>query len=42
MDNAEKKELMSVIDSGWYTESSKTKEFERMLQVLLGQNMLVQ
>ena len=26
MDNAEKKELMSVIDSGWYTESTKTKE----------------
>ena len=36
MDNAEKKELMSVIDSGWYTESSKTKEFERMFANFVG------
>jgi len=36
MDNAEKKELMSVIDSGWYTESSKTKEFERMFASFVG------
>ena len=27
--NEEKKELMDVIDSGWFTESKKTKEFER-------------
>jgi perosamine synthetase len=36
MGNAEKKELMSVIDSGWYTESSKTKEFERMFASFIG------
>ena len=36
MDNAEKKELASVIDSGWYTESSKTKEFERMFASFIG------
>jgi len=36
LDNAEKKELMSVIDSGWYTESSKTKEFERMFASFVG------
>ena len=36
MDNAEKKELMSVIDSGWYTESSKTKEFEKMFASFIG------
>jgi len=36
MDNAEKKELMSVIDSGWYTESTKTKEFERMFASFVG------
>ena len=36
MDNAEKKELMSVIDSGWYTESSKTKEFEQMFANFIG------
>ena len=36
MDNAEKKELMSVIDSGWYTESSKTKEFEQMFASFIG------
>ena len=29
MDEYEKKELMSVIDSGWFTEAKKTKEFER-------------
>jgi dTDP-4-amino-4,6-dideoxygalactose transaminase len=27
--NEEKKELIDVIDSGWFTESKKTKEFER-------------
>jgi len=26
----EKQELVSVIDSGWYTEAGKTREFERM------------
>ena len=26
----EKKELLSVIDSGWYTESKKTREFENI------------
>ena len=30
MDKSEKKELISVIDSGWFTESKKTKEFEKM------------
>ena len=36
MNNAEKKELISVIDSGWYTESLKTKEFERMFASFVG------
>tara|TARA_B100001142_G_scaffold329080_1_gene391058 strand:- start:349 stop:1455 length:1107 start_codon:yes stop_codon:yes gene_type:complete len=30
MDKSEKKELISVIDSGWFTEAKKTKEFEKM------------
>ena len=28
MDDDEKKELVSVINSGWFTEASKTKKFE--------------
>ena len=30
MDNDEKKELLSVIDSGWFTEAKKTQEFEKL------------
>ena len=30
MDKDEKKELLSVIDSGWFTEAKKTREFEKM------------
>ena len=30
MDQSEKKELLSVIDSGWFTEASKTKKFEKI------------
>ena len=30
MDELEKKELISVIDSGWFTEAKKTKQFEKM------------
>ena len=30
MDDDEKKELLSVIDSGWFTEAKKTKEFEKL------------
>ena len=30
MDESEKKELLSVIDSGWFTEAAKTREFEKM------------
>tara|TARA_B100001540_G_scaffold284739_1_gene277311 strand:+ start:3490 stop:4566 length:1077 start_codon:yes stop_codon:yes gene_type:complete len=29
MDESEKKELLSVIDSGWFTEAKKTREFEK-------------
>lgn len=36
MDNAEKKALMSVIDSGWFTEATKTKEFEKMFAKFVG------
>jgi len=30
MDKDEKKELLSVIDSGWFSEAKKTKKFERL------------
>ena len=36
MDKAEKKELISVIDSGWFTEASKTKQFEKMFADFTG------
>ncbi len=36
MDESEKKELLSVIDSGWFTEAKKTKEFERMFAEFTG------
>ena len=36
MDESEKKELMSVIDSGWFTEASKTKKFETMFRDFTG------
>lgn len=36
MGNEEKKELSSVIESGWFTESNKTKEFERMFADFVG------
>lgn len=34
--NEEKKELIDVIDSGWFTEASKTKEFENMFAEFVG------
>ena len=37
----EKEELVSVIDSGWYTEASKTKEFERMFASYVGRKYAV-
>jgi perosamine synthetase len=36
MDESEKKELLSVIDSGWFTEASKTKQFEKMFKNFTG------
>ena len=42
MDDEEKKELISVVDSGWFTEASKTRQFEKMFADLLVQNMHVQ
>jgi len=36
MDDDEKKELSSVIDSGWFTESSKTRQFEKMIANFVG------
>ena len=36
MDDAEKRELMSVIDSGWFTEAKKTREFEKMFSNFTG------
>ena len=32
----EKKELVSVIDSGWYTEGKKTRDFENMFSKFVG------
>jgi len=37
----EKAELVSVIDSGWYTEASKTREFERMFASFVGRKYAV-
>ena len=36
MDNKEKKELISVINSGWFTEASKTRQFEKMFANFVG------
>ena len=36
MDELEKKELMSVIDSGWFSEAKKTKQFEKMFAEFTG------
>ena len=36
MDNDEKKELISVINSGWFTEASKTRQFEKMFANFVG------
>ena len=36
MDESEKKELVSVIDSGWFTEAAKTKQFEKMFTSFTG------
>jgi len=36
MDESEKKELLSVIDSGWFTEAEKTKQFEKMFASFTG------
>ena len=37
----EKKELLSVIDSGWYTESKKTREFENIFANFVGRKYAV-
>ena len=37
----EKEELVSVIDSGWYTEAGKTREFERMFAGYVGRKYAV-
>ena len=36
LDEEEKKELIEVIDSGWFTESKKTRELERMFANYVG------
>ena len=36
MDDDEKKELISVINSGWFTEASKTRQFEKMFADFVG------
>ncbi len=36
MDESEKKELLSVIDSGWFTEAKKTREFEKIFARFTG------
>ena len=36
MDESEKKELLSVIDSGWFTEAQKTKKFEKIFADFIG------
>lgn len=37
----EKKELLDVIDSGWFTESKKTREFERLFADYVGRKFAV-
>ena len=37
----EKQELISVIDSGWYTESGNTREFEKMFAEFVGRKYAV-
>ena len=36
MNNDEKKELISVVNSGWFTEASKTRQFEKMFADFVG------
>ena len=36
MDDDEKKELISVVNSGWFTEASKTRQFEKMFADFVG------
>ena len=36
MDDKEKKELISVINSGWFTEAAKTRQFEKMFADFVG------
>ena len=36
MDDDEKKELNSVINSGWFTEAAKTRQFEKMIADFVG------
>ncbi len=36
MDKLEKEELISVIDSGWFTEAKKTRKFEKMFADFIG------
>ena len=36
MGDEEKNELKSVIDSGWFTEAGKTKEFEKRFAEFVG------
>ena len=42
MDNLEKQELISVVESGWFTEAKKTRKFERSFVNLLAVNMHAQ
>ena len=42
MDESEKKELLSVIDSGWFTEAAKLNNLNKCLPVLQVLNLHVQ
>ena len=43
MDNDEKKELNSVINSGWFTEATKTRQFEKMVADFVpGQSVILE
>jgi perosamine synthetase len=39
--NEEKRELISVMDSGWYTEAAKTREFEKTFASFVGSKYAV-
>ena len=41
LDENEKKEILEVMDSGWYTESSKTREFEKKFAEYTGSKYAV-